>query len=267
MLSTTHRRLTALAAILAAFATDQAAARADYATTVLANSPVGYWRLGDAPGSTTALDSSTTANDGAYFGSPVLGVAGLIDDPNTAVDFGGVSGVTIAHSSLYDFVDQPFTIEAWVKFDGPTPFNSRIFDNVGAGTPDGYGLGINDSSMILFGSVNASVNFSFLDSRAHYIVFTSDGLGTANGYVDGILVGSAAYSSSFPFSGPVHIGADSNGVNRFNGIIDEVALYGSALSGDQIQAHYRAGVVPEPSSIVLGAIGLGWLGSRTRRRR
>src|SRR5262245_40894099 len=50
-----------------------------YTAAVLADQPLGYWRLGEAPGAATAIDSSGNDHPGSYFGPAlVLGVEGAI---------------------------------------------------------------------------------------------------------------------------------------------------------------------------------------------
>lgn len=57
----------------------------------------------------------------------------------------------------------------------------------------------------------------------------------------------------------------SDATNRFDGVIDEVAVYdGTALAAGRISAHYAAGI-PEPAT--LAVVVLGFLGVGVRRRR
>lgn len=44
--------------------------------------------------------------------------------------------------------------------------------------------------------------------------------------------------------------------SEFDGQIDEAAVYNSALTGEQVLAHYRAATTPEPSLTALLAVGL-----------
>jgi hypothetical protein len=61
---------------------------------VLGLSPIAYWRLGEASG-TSAADASGNGHTGTYVGSPTLGVAGLLTgDADTAVTFGSGKYVT-----------------------------------------------------------------------------------------------------------------------------------------------------------------------------
>ncbi|NNC08530.1 hypothetical protein HJC10_37545 [Corallococcus exiguus] len=49
-----------------------------YAAAVLADGPIGYWRLGEAPGAMTAVDASGHGNHGEYSaGGITLGLSGF----------------------------------------------------------------------------------------------------------------------------------------------------------------------------------------------
>jgi hypothetical protein len=57
--------LLAVVALLVVVAATPAAALAGYRDVVLGDGPVGYWRLGEPPGATTAADSAAS-NNGTY---------------------------------------------------------------------------------------------------------------------------------------------------------------------------------------------------------
>ena len=73
-----------------------------YASEVLADTPLAYYRLGEASG-TTLVDSSGNARDGTYAGSPTLGAASLLvsDPSNTAVSFDGVNDIATVASATW----------------------------------------------------------------------------------------------------------------------------------------------------------------------
>ncbi|HEV3260444.1 MAG TPA: hypothetical protein VG013_26550, partial [Gemmataceae bacterium] len=106
------KRVVLIVAALALHMGGVGQASADYMQTVLADNPAGYWRLGEASG-TTASDSSGNGHNGTYMGGVTLGQPGAIaGDPNTSVAFNGTNG--IVDTSFVPNV-LSFTIEAWVN--------------------------------------------------------------------------------------------------------------------------------------------------------
>jgi len=213
---------------------------AQYAATILADHPVAYWRLNEPPGSTVAVDSSGNGNNGQYEGSPTLGVPGLIQNGDTAVDFTN-GDVVISDTPQLDFVSAPFAIEAWLK---GTPLPSvgaeRIFDKVIASTPMGYGFMVGLNYVAILGSVDFQSFPSLPSGVANYVTVVSSGTGTGLIYVNGVLVASGPQIAAEPYTGPAHIGVASDGTAHFTGIIGEVAVYNYALSAGQVLAHYEA---------------------------
>ena len=80
---------------------------------VLADAPVAYYRLGETPGSTIAVDSLEGAPNRAYKGTSVWRV----------MDW-----------------NAPFTIEAWVQLIDDYQINSKILGEAKSDTGAGYGL-------------------------------------------------------------------------------------------------------------------------------
>ena len=110
-----RRALTcALAAVLALAGTllGIAPAGATYPTVVSGSSPIAYYRLGEAAG-TTMSDSSGNGHDGTYAGGVTLGGAPAITvDTNTSAFFdgtgsGSASGITAPQTA--------YTLEAWIR--------------------------------------------------------------------------------------------------------------------------------------------------------
>jgi Concanavalin A-like lectin/glucanases superfamily len=107
----------------------------------------------------------------------------------------------------------------------------------------------------LFLGADGVANFSILDANAmeytargnpvtdgvwHHLVGTYDGSNVCM-YVDGERRGCAAAGKIYYQPDLVAIGRDGgfNG-SYFNGSIDEVAIYGAALSPAQVQSHFAA---------------------------
>jgi hypothetical protein len=116
-------------------------ALSSFATEVLADGPVGYWRLGEAQGQATATDSSGPGNNGAYATSGVrLGLRGF-NDGDTAALFDGATGrIVVPNSATLN--PARITMEAKVRWDGSTGFQQRILEKESFAGTTQYGLSI-----------------------------------------------------------------------------------------------------------------------------
>jgi hypothetical protein len=97
---------------------------------VLADPPVAYCRLGEAPGYGIAVDSSADAHDGVFKGTSTWRVLKW---------------------------NAPFAIEVWVQVIDDYRVNSRIPGGAETGAGSGYGLDIALSEASLSGSTNSLV--------------------------------------------------------------------------------------------------------------
>src|SRR5262249_54513852 len=106
------RYLVALMAVGAASAAlPRASGSPIYSSVVLADNPIGYWRLGETSGP-TAFDSSGLGHNGTYTGGVTLGVPGaIVDDPNTAARFNGSTGYVAVPGGPFNMANN-FTLEA-----------------------------------------------------------------------------------------------------------------------------------------------------------
>ena len=229
-----------------------------FVTEVLADGPIGYWRLGENPGTATAADASGHLNDGTYSGTITLGQPGF-HGGDTAALFDGKpdlnSRVVVLNS---DSLNPPnITIEAKVRWDGPNTFQQRILEKSSFAELAQYGLSILPDGRVQVEirtsaattSVNvASVGVAALGSETH-IVATYDGA-VIRIYLNGVLDPSetAAPGSISPkpptdankLESGVGIGNQVQRERPFMGLIDEVALYPTALSAARILAHYQS---------------------------
>lgn len=83
-----------------------------YSTEVLADSPIGYWRLEETSG-TTAADSAGT-NDLTVFGANLVADTGLAN-LGSGASFDDVDDHLSADISLSSGSTGPRTVEAWIK--------------------------------------------------------------------------------------------------------------------------------------------------------
>lgn len=211
-------------------------ARPSYSAAVLADAPAGYWRMGETSG-TTMTDATTNGNDGTYAGSVKLGQPGaMAGDKSTAVEFDGHTAGANVPSSPSLKVTQ-ITIELWIK---------KISES-------GYGIyAAKDYFELLNNSYTGRLEFRLTASSDpalvstttlalntwYYVVATYDG-SVASLYVNGQLDGShPAVATLAPIDGPLSIGRRFDGFFN-NAVLQEVAIYPTALSAERVAAHWR----------------------------
>jgi hypothetical protein len=229
------------------------AAPADYRSTVLADSPVLYWRLGETAGATTAADSSPNARPGTYSGAPTLGVSGLIvNDPNTAATLARASAQSVFRANEVPLqITAAISLEIWLRLTAlPTAGQFHPVITKNASTNEIYAIDLNNPSgtvqirwHIQTTAATVQTNaFTPAAGAVAHIVCTYDGAQMAT-FVNGAQVGTntaktgAIATSTDQFT----VGSWSNGGDFLNATVDEVAVYSTALSPTRILAHYNMG--------------------------
>lgn len=220
----------------------------EYSALVMGDRPLAYWRLNESHISGPVIDE-VGLRAGVFVGAvsvPIVATAGCADG-NTSAAFQAPSQVDIQPS--LNLVNRPFTLEAWIRkseqFGNATSVNvgpyRRIIDHTTAGLPNGYGIDIADNALRVLGSPGAIVPFNTVVGVDYHIVLTCDGAGSATFYVNGQVVGSASYGGAGSYApAAFRLGRASNGAAQFLGTIDEVAIYGYALSPEQVLSHWEA---------------------------
>lgn len=225
---------------------------ADYSTEILADAPFIWWRLGDAPGSVIAEDSSGNETDGVLDDANSASVASLISDvSNDARLYDGPGGVTpLALVSASPGPWAAGTVECWLE----TTDSAAVVACVG-----GAGAG-GDLLIVLSGFPSAGDLSAYVatvetpgspilvtvtaaghdDGSAHHVVVTA-GSGVVSLYLDGAEIGTDTYpvDEGFDFA-TLSAGESQAGAAVFT--LDEVAFYDTALSAGRVLAHYTAGV-------------------------
>jgi hypothetical protein len=218
-----------------------------YRGLVLSDGPGGYWRLGESSGS-TAVDE-TGASDGTYAGGYTLGASGaLANDPNTAVELDGAGGrVGVPSVPAINF-DTRVTIEAWVNPDSLA--GTRWIVNKGT-----YYFLYIDKGTTYFG-VNAGGPYLFVTTTTvttgswQHLVGTYDGSKLVL-YRNGVEVAQAPATGPISTTTvPLYIGAFDGTGSFFDGRIDEVAVYGTALTSTEVLSHYQRGNGTRPATTV-----------------
>lgn len=231
-----------------------------YVDEVLADSPVGYWRLGETSG-TSAADSGSAAIAGTYTGGYTLNQTSLLtsDTANKAVLLNGSSGyIDCTNNGAFNFSGGNMTAECLVKFaafpaDGASAwFLGRAYDS---GTDKvGYGIRIEVSGggsvkTLKTESYNAGTAWgtsadvsSWTTGTIYHVASVYDGTSWKL-YVNGTNVATTAGSGPQNSNRALNIGRESTSFGDggyLNGTIDEVAVYNTGLSAVRIAAHYAA---------------------------
>jgi uncharacterized repeat protein (TIGR01451 family) len=213
----------------------------DYSQTVLADTPLGYWRLGEASG---AVTDTTGGTAGSTTGTVTRDVAGaLVSGDDGAIAFDGSSGgVNVPDQNKLDIANGPWTIELWVKLDA-LKLNTLIGKESGA-----YQLSVSPEGLIWL--VKAGTEVSHYGTNQlqtggwHHVVWTRAGSSLADNhlYIDG--VEDALHGSGSTFtdtSRPLHIGYEGPDGEFTDGSLDEVAMYGRPLTQAEVAEHFQAG--------------------------
>ncbi|HWV45885.1 MAG TPA: LamG-like jellyroll fold domain-containing protein, partial [Nitrospira sp.] len=214
----------------------------DYPTAVKANSPAGYYRLGETSGTIAASEVNSPTVDGTYtITTGQLNYESGISDSTNGSFYCGTGDFVIApNNSLFNFGDT-FSLEAWYKPTGIFSGQFRVIATKG-GTSWQFGTNTLGQVRLIGGpsqsTLVATSTASLTVGVWHHIVVTKSG-STTKIYINGIEGTTAGTNVTF--------------VNNTNGIeiggsslqaIDEVAFYPTALSASDVQAHYKAGSVP-----------------------
>jgi Concanavalin A-like lectin/glucanases superfamily/Glucose / Sorbosone dehydrogenase len=218
-----------------------------YRDAILADSPRAYWRLAEASG-TSAADSSGNNRTGTYLNTPALSQPGaLAGDANTAVGFNGSDEyVNVPYNAALN--PAAFTVEAWANVTGGAgTFRSLVTSrDYAPGNARGFVLYAAPDNTWQFWTGSGDWNVVYgppvvLNQWTH-LVGTYDGT-TARLYVNGILAASKTMGYLANAQRPLRIatGKSEAAAQYFlPGRVDEVAVYGSALSAARVQAHFAA---------------------------
>jgi hypothetical protein len=214
----------------------------DYPTTVLADTPLGYWRLGEASGN--FADSTTGAHTLVATGSITYGVDNTVIPD--LVDDGAVTMPTGTYASFASGVapTAPYTIELWGKCSAGWAGGLRLtattyptFNPWHSSTPAKALIYLNGSNY-RYGSTSTA------DGNWHHFVFVVTGTAaadilTSKIYVDGILeTAGSTVSTDTPVAptGAVYLVGSST-----NPSYDEVAIYDYELDAARVLEHFEVG--------------------------
>jgi hypothetical protein len=204
------------------------------------SSTAGLWHFDEGSG-TTMVDSSGNGNNGTD--SSASWVAGIF---NSGLQFswGVVHQVVVNDLNSLD-MNSNFTAELWFNWPVGTGAAEWLLDK-----GNGQNHEVTNYELYLYGSYlyasigNSTVYQNLISASAiqpntwYHVAFTADGT-TLKLYINGVLSNSTSQTiTPAPNTGSLIIGSrdDSGALDRFNGTIDEVAIYSRAKSADEIYA-------------------------------
>lgn len=239
-----------------------------YLSTVLADSPVSYWRLGEAS-ATTATDVQGV-NNGSYQNSSGISFAqtGATVDADTSVLLVTAgNGYVLLKSGTILATLTNASMEIWVKITSVPSQYPAIYAERAASGNDVWRLLLMASGEA--GNVAGRLAFQHTDDAGtadtfictggtvvannawHHVVVTKSGT-TLRIYVDGTLEAGSPFTitgnDTMTNSGlETRVGADAADPTVFlaslvDAYVDEVAVYNTALSAPTVAAHYNAGL-------------------------
>lgn len=228
-----------------------------YLAAVMADGPSHLWRLGESSG--TQLADSIGGNPLVATTGVALGQPGVLTD-NTAAAFNGTTGSM--GTSTTEASSNNYTAELWMK---TTTTTGGLL--IGQGTSRSGSSGNYDRRLFMTNAGRIAFDMysgtdraitsplSYNDGKWHHVAVSLSGAGMRL-YVDGGLVASnATYTTAQTFTPYWRVGGDTlYGVigkptsGNFEGTIDEVAVYPTALSDASIRSHAKVGGSTVPNT-------------------
>lgn len=206
-----------------------------------------YWPLDEAAGPTAEDDAG--GNDGTYGAATTPGAPGVVNDGSTSTQFAfnDDSHVTITGASA---PAAPYTLELWMassSVGGGGPLftrDGREGLQIVTGDPNPSDADLSCSRDLDGDStwVTRTQLFNH-DAGAHYVAVTVAGDGSTLIYRDGAALSATSFQSGGPDAdGVMRIGNTGGpGWSHFGGRIGHVALYGRALTGEEIASRMAPG--------------------------
>lgn len=235
-----------------------------YATQVLMDSPAIYLRMQETSGA-IANDSSGDNRNGTYTGGITQGDTGGLTETSTSVLFDGSTGYieNIGSVSTFSFLQNNavFSFECWCKFTDYTPAVwNTFFGNTDGGGGSGNGSqvtidnrsGLQRLNVLLWNdAIGAPTLYAYLDGvfaddNWHYLAIVVNGTGSVTAWLDGVETPMTVSVTNALASGDSARNMQVASINpdvpgRFNGNLQELAIYTIPLTADRILAHYNTG--------------------------
>jgi prepilin-type N-terminal cleavage/methylation domain-containing protein len=220
------------------------------AQSLLGDSAIGIWNLDEDPAShgSTIYDLSGWGNNGVLY----------TNDGTTDKSVLGVVGNALSFDGTDDYVEAPIltpsnvTVEAWIKInainltDYPRVVSNLKNETIWKGF-EIYQL-INSRAIHIQMNVAGTFWSGYIGTpdlgEWTHVAFTFDG-SYVRPYFNGIIGTPQSFPGTITYHsvpGKTYISKNPNVGTAFNGLIDEVRIYNTALTASQIQSQYYTGL-------------------------
>lgn len=212
----------------------------EYRTQVLADAPTAYWRMGDAEGQLVGVDETGNGMTGGVVDTDQFGFAGLLTgDDDTSAGFNGTNEyMGVLDHALLDLGTDTFTLECIVSRSSAT--GDRVLFDKGA---NGYQVLLNAGTVHFAKSGVATIASSTTTvpvTTATHIMVTKSG-STVKIYINGVdRTGAVTNQTIQTTATHLNICRYASGSGYYEGVVDEIAIYSTALSAARALAHYTA---------------------------
>lgn len=217
-----------------------------YVAAVTADAPLAWYRFEEAGG--TVAKDAVGQRDGTYEGTFSFGELGI--GGSRAVRFDGeTSRVTAQHRAFGFGGGAPFSVELWFRPEVVDDRVRRLFDRGAPSDTSGYLVQFHSGTILTEMRGVDGGTAGYADGPApsvgayHHLVVTYDGA-KMRLYVNGGLAGEG--------NGGVDVGSPedallvigdivSTSYFKYQGLVDELAIYDKALLPNRVAAHFAAG--------------------------
>lgn len=223
-----------------------------YYDEVLADNPIGLWKL-DEPSGTTAADSSGNGRTAVYVGSTLDQAGPSAEIPKSVLTDGVDDKVWTGTQAAFNIpASGTWSMETWFRTTSTATVLCALgWRGDGVATSEGTGLlfvnlasvgsvslGLSDPSSNFFSIASGNVGSN--DGDWHHLAATSVASGSARLYFDGTEVASSAAARSTATSNRRMRAANNRDTQWFPGNLAAIGFHNTELSAARVLTHYNA---------------------------
>lgn len=239
-----------------------------FSNLAISDGMVGYWKLDEAAGGTSAADASGTGNQGVLMPAPPANGPGVILPPpgfnftnRQARSFDGVDDFISTSYDLNQWLGGTGSLACWIRTTQAAPAVGVRYwnwpgvsgvENAGDSNDFFWGtLGNGDAAVdnsLLAGAIGiqsgngnrAETLVAVTDGQWHHVAFTRNATtGALQCYLDGVFqsqVTGETGQKTTPFSSIGRVEDTGNSPVYFQGDLDDVRMYNRVLTAQEVQA-------------------------------